>query len=84
MAAVAASPLSYLNSRLSANAPDKVMVTEQQYAIAGISDLKLYNEEDVRAGSYTEVYQQYSNLIRRQPELSEQLQVVATYEVNMN
>lgn len=84
MAAVSGSPLSYLNSRVSANAPEKVLVTEQQYAIAGMSDLKLYSGEDVKAGSYTEVYQQYSNLIRRRPELSEELQVVATHELNMN
>jgi hypothetical protein len=84
MSAVAGSPLSYLNSRVSANAPEKVTVSEQQYAIAGISDLKLYIGDEVKAGSYSEVYQQYRNIIRQRPELSEELQVVGTHEVNMN
>ena len=80
-AAVSQSPLSHHNNRVSINAPEKITVKEEQYVIANISDMKLHSSGLV-AATYTEALQQYNQLIARQPELKDKLQVLSEYELN--
>jgi hypothetical protein len=81
--AVSRSTLSYLNNRVSLNAPEGVDIQAEQYAIANISDMKLHSNELV-ANSYTEALQFYNGLIKKQPGLKNQVQVVSQYELNRN
>jgi hypothetical protein len=81
-AAVSQSLLSHHNNRVSINAPEKITVKEEQYVIANISDMKLHSSELV-AASYTEALQHYHQLIVRQPELKNKVQVLSEYELNL-
>ena len=78
--AASQSPLSHHNNRVSINAPEKITVKEEQYVIANVSDMKLHSSGLV-AASYTEALEQYQ-LIVRQPELKDQLQVLSEYELS--
>ena len=80
-AAASQSSLSHHNNRVSVNAPEKIIVKEEQYVIANISDMKLHSSELV-AASYTEALHKYNQLIIQQPHLRDQLQVLAKYELN--
>ena len=80
-AAVSQSALSHHNNRVSMNAPEKITVKEEQYVIANISDMKLYDEVLI-AASYTEALQHYNDLIIQQPHLADQVQVLSEYELN--
>ncbi|HTE29599.1 MAG TPA: DUF6603 domain-containing protein [Chryseolinea sp.] len=80
--AVSQSPMSHHNNRVSINAPEKITVREEQYVIANISDMKLHSSELV-AASYTEALQYYHQLIARQPELKDKVQVLSDYELNL-
>jgi hypothetical protein len=80
-AAVSQSRLSHLSNRVSMNAPHKITVKEEQYVIANVSDMKLHSSE-LTAASYTEALQQYNQLIVRQPELKDKVQVLSEYELN--
>ncbi|MDE3249928.1 MAG: hypothetical protein KGO82_14790, partial [Bacteroidota bacterium] len=81
--AASQSKLSFTRNRVSANAPDKVVVLPGQYAVANISDMKLYSSASV-AGSYMEAKQQHDALVAIHPELDGKLQVLSHYELNMN
>ena len=80
-AAVSQSLLSHHNNRVSMNAPEKIIVKEEQYVIANISDMKLHSRELV-AASYTEALHKYNQLIVRQPGLKDKVQVLSEYELN--
>jgi hypothetical protein len=72
--------LSHQNNRVSIIAPVKIAVREQ-YMVANISDMKLHSSELV-AVSYTEALQYYDQLIAKQPELKDKVQVLSEYELN--
>jgi hypothetical protein len=75
--------LSYANNRVSVNAPEAVMVAEEQFVIAHTSDMKLYSPAMV-AGSYTEAMQFYHELVQQQPELHDRVQILSQHELNLN
>jgi len=81
--AASSSKLSFTKNKVSANAPDKVIVQPGQYAVANVSDMKLY-QSDMVSGSYTEAKQQYDTLIKTHPELKDQVQILSHFEINMN
>ena len=80
-AAASQAVLSHQNNRISVNAPAKIALKEEQYVIANVSDMKLYNEA-LTAASYTEALQHYNELIVQKPELKNSVQVLAEYELN--
>lgn len=80
-AAASQAVLSHQNNRVSMNAPAKIALKEEQYVIANVSDMKLYDEE-LTAVSYTEALQHYNDLIRQKPGLKDQIQVLSEYELN--
>jgi len=80
---VSKSPLSFVNNRVSINAPETVNVREEQYAIANVADMKLYSSE-MTTGSYSEAQQFLHNLVTEKPELRDQVQIVSEYELNFN
>src|SRR5450432_892304 len=77
------SKLSFTRNKISANAPDKVTVLPGQFAVANVSDMKLY-QSDMVSGSYTEAKQQYDTLIQTHPEMKDQVQILSHFELNMN
>jgi hypothetical protein len=77
--AVSKSSLSYLNNRVSSNSPQAVHVKPLQYGIASVSDMQLHSPELV-AGSYAEAASMYQQLIERQPQLKNQLQILSNHE----
>ena len=79
-AAVSNSALSHINNRVSLNAPEPVAIQPEQFAIANLSDMKLHSKELV-TGSYTEALQFYNELVRKQPALKDQVQIVSDYEL---
>jgi hypothetical protein len=81
--AVSRSSLSNQNSRISMNAPDAVEVLPERFGIANISDLKLYGA-DMVANSYTEAAELYRDLISKQPELKDQIQVLSQSDISRN
>jgi len=82
-AAVSQSSLSLLRNRISLNAPAAVAIQEEQYVLANTSDMKQFGTTAV-TGTYTEILQQYNTLVKNNPQLTDQLQVLSTYEVNPN
>ncbi len=79
--AVSQSKLSYSNNRQSVNAPDTVSVGTENYAVANVSNMKLY-QNDMLAGSQAEAYMMYNDLIKTKPEMKNKVQVVSTFELN--
>jgi hypothetical protein len=75
------SKLSVINNRVSVNAPQQVEVTAERYAIASTGDMTLYRNNLI-AGTYTEALDRYNRIIATEPELADQLQIVADYELN--
>lgn len=73
--------LSHQNNRVSMNAPAKVAIKEEQYVLAHVSDMRVY-DNTLTAASYTEALQHYNNLIIQKPELKDKIQVLAEYELN--
>ena len=81
--AVSRSGLSHANNRISANAPDAVLLPPSQFAVANVSDMKLHSAELV-AGSYIEAKQLFRELIDKKPELRDDVQILSFHELNMN
>lgn len=79
--AVSKSSLSFINSRVSTNAPAAVSIQEEQYAVANVADMKLYSH-DLVASSYTEAQQFLNDVVKANPELRDRLQIVSQYELN--
>jgi hypothetical protein len=65
------------------NAPQQVSIDKEQYTLANISDMKQFGSSPA-TGTYTEVLQQYNNLVTINPHLKDQVQILSTYEVNLN
>jgi hypothetical protein len=78
--AVSKASLSHLNNRISSNAPEAVTIKPEQYGIANLSDLQLHSP-DLVAASYTEAADMYRQLVERQPELKDQLQILSSFEI---
>lgn len=78
-AAISKTPLSHLNNRISVNAPQAVQIKPLQYGIASVSDLQLHSPELV-AESYAEAASMYQQLIERQPQLKDRLQILSSHE----
>lgn len=83
LAATSQSSLSFTNTRISLNAPQDVLVDQEKYVLANVSDMKQYDGAQTK-GSYTEAWQQYNELIKTNPQLKDQLQILSTYELNFN
>lgn len=78
--AVASSPLSHRNNRLSALAPATVVTPPEEYVVASVSDMRPF-AAGMTAGSYAEAQQRHDALVASQPELKGQLQVLSTLEL---
>jgi hypothetical protein len=72
-----------MNNRISVNRPEQVSTPPMQYAVAGTADMKLYAPQYM-SGSYTEALDHYNNIVRKDPALAEQLQVISAYELSHN
>lgn len=79
--AVAASPLSFANHAKSALAPDAVQVSLEPFAVVKVHDLTLV-QEDAVAPTEAGAFGLMSELIRGNPALEGEIQVVPTFEVN--
>jgi hypothetical protein len=79
--AVAKSPLSHASMVKSALAPDTVQVSQEQFVVVNISDLRPLNEEAF-VGSEAGAYSLMSEMILNNSALEGELQVVPTFEVN--
>jgi hypothetical protein len=67
----------------SVNAPDKVQVQREQYAVANKADMKLFAENLV-ADSYEEAFQMYQDIAKSNPGAKKNLQIVSMFEINKN
>ncbi len=79
--AIAASPLSFANNAKSALAPDEVKVSQEPFAVVNASDLRPVNENALvvsEAGANGLM----NEIIRKNPALEGEIQVVPTFEVN--
>jgi hypothetical protein len=82
--AVRQSVLARQQVRVSMNAPPPVSLPAEEFTIASTSDLKAYAAEGGltrRFNTQAEAYQHQQNLIRRNPSLAGQIQVVSQYEL---
>lgn len=82
--AVRQSALAQQQVRLSMNAPGQVVLPSEQFAVASVVDLTAYVEAGVSARTFstqTEAYQHQQELLRRNPDLEGQLQVVSHFEL---
>ena len=59
------------------------MVDEEKFVVANIGDMKQFDKK-FAAASYTEANQHYQQLIKKDPGLRDQLQVLSAIEVNSN
>ena len=84
LGAASQSSISKLNNRVSVNAPAAVGIVKEEYVLANTSDMKQYAGATITGGSYTEVLQQYNQLVKINPQLKDQLQVLPTHELNLN
>ena len=78
------SALAQQQVRPSLNAPPQVVLPSEQFAVASVSDLKAVGgpAESVRTFStQAEAYQHQQALLRRDPSLDGQLQVVSHFEL---
>lgn len=79
-AAASQAVLSHQNNRVSMNAPAKIAIKEEQYVLANVSDMKLYDDA-LTAASFTEALQHYNDLLILKPEMKDKVQVLAEYEL---
>jgi hypothetical protein len=79
--AVAASPLSHASQAKSALAPDAVAVRQEPYAAVTVGDLRPVNG-DAEVASEAEAISLMRELIRDNPGLEGEIQVVPAFEVN--
>jgi hypothetical protein len=83
--AVRKSPLSFQQTRPSLNAPKQVVVNEEMFVVAGVSDLKPFGADDggeVRFKTQAEAVQRQRELLRLDPALAGQVQVVSHFELS--
>ncbi|CAN5158295.1 hypothetical protein BH23BAC1_BH23BAC1_26930 [soil metagenome] len=79
--AVSKSSLSYQVNKISTTAPLAVKVKQDKYAIANVSDLKMF-KAGLLAESQAEAFQLYQQLIIENPALKNEIQVVSQFELN--
>ncbi len=79
--AAANSVISAKSTLYSPLAPSGVATDAEEYVVATTSDMRPY-AGGYRVGSYAEAKQQYDALLAEQPELTGQVQVLSTFEVN--
>ena len=85
--AVRQSVLSLQQNRVSMNAPSPVVLREEAFAIAGVADLKSHLQADGRPvlfATQAEAHQRKQELVRQNPVLAGQIQVVSHFELNQN
>ena len=78
--AVRKSVLSHQNNRVSLNAPPEVVIQKPKYAVANVSDMKLFNS-DLLLNSEADAYQAYNKLIKEKPELVGEIQILNQFEL---
>lgn len=80
-AAASESHLSWKNMNKSPlNAPVKTKVADQKYTVASNGDMKEF-DQNMRAGSYAEVLESLNNIIKKKPEMADELQIVGIHEL---
>jgi hypothetical protein len=83
--AVRKSALSHQQTRPSLNAPEQVVLNEETFVVAGVSDLKAFVAEDggeVRFKTHAEAVQRQRELLRLDPALAGRVQVVSHVELS--
>jgi hypothetical protein len=82
--AVRQSVLAQQQVRTSLNAPPAVVLEDEQFAVATVADLTAYakaGESARRFSTQAEAYQHHQELVRRDPALAGQIQVVSHFEL---
>lgn len=82
--AVRQSSLAKQQVRVSMNAPPPVTLPREEYAVAGVEDLKAYaqaGESPKTFSTQAEAYHYQQDLIRRNPALADKIQVVSHFEL---
>lgn len=80
-AAASESVLSWKNANKSPlNAPVKTRVADQKYTVASNDDMKEF-DQNLRAGSYTEVLESLNKIVKSKPEMADELQIVGIHEL---
>jgi hypothetical protein len=82
--AVRQSVLAQQQVRASMNAPPKVVLEAEQFAVATVTDLTAYakaGESPRRFSTQAEAYQHHQALVERDPALAGQIQVVSHFEL---
>jgi hypothetical protein len=82
--AVRQSTLAQQQRRVSLNAPAQVILPEEEFAVANVADLTAYasaGETPLRFSTQAEAYQRQRELVRRNPALAGQIQVVSHFEL---
>ncbi len=62
------------------NAPVKTKVGEQKFTVASNVDMKEF-DQNLRAGSYAEVLESFNKIVKKKPEMADELQVVGIHEL---
>ena len=82
--AVRQSSLAYQQRRVSLNAPPEVTLPAEQFAVARVVDLKAYaaaGDAARRFSTEAEAHEHHKELLRRDPALAGQIQVVSHFEL---
>lgn len=82
--AVRRSPLSFQRTRPSLNAPEQVVLNEETFVVAGVSDLRPFAADDggeVRFKTQAEAVQRQRELLRLDPALAGKTQVLSHFEL---
>lgn len=82
--AVRQSALAHQQVRMSLNAPEEVTLRAEQFAVASVADLTAYAQAGENAQTFStqaEAYQHQQELVRRNPALAGQIQVVSHFEL---
>jgi hypothetical protein len=85
--AVRQSVLSQQQTRVSLNAPARIVLPTEAFAIAGTADLKSHLQNGdgaVLFATQSEAYQRQQELLAQNPALAGQIQVVSSYELDRN
>ncbi len=77
----AKSDLSFRQNKISSNAPKEVVLKKERFAVANMSDMLIHDPELV-ADTETEAYMMYNDLISKEPELKNKIQVVSNFELS--
>ena len=79
--AVAESPLSHARNRKSTLAPDEVLVNQERFAVVQMNDLTPVNGKAMAPGE-TAAFDLMRTMIRDNPDMEGEIQVVPAFEVN--